>query len=92
MGVVLVSVYEREGGRGLIFWRVNGRGETCQRWYFVRGVLCHEERRISKSVDTWLTRQGQFWGKFDAKEKSAACFSTSCGFHSVAHSGIEPLF
>lgn len=60
MGVVLVSVRERKGGRGLIFWRVNGRGETCQRWYFVRGVLYHEEKRISKSVDTWLTRQGVF--------------------------------
>ena len=58
--MVLVSVRERKGGRGLIFGRVNGRGETCQRWYFVRGVLCHEKTRISKSVDTWLTREGVF--------------------------------
>ena len=56
----LVSVCEREGGRGLFFWRVNGEGETCQRWHFVRGVLCHEKKHISKSVDTWLTREGVF--------------------------------
>ena len=60
MGVVLVSVCERKGGRGLAFGRVNGRCETCQRWHFVRGVLCHEKTRISKSVDTWLTREGVF--------------------------------
>ena len=60
MGMVLVSVRERKGGGGLIFWCVNGRGETCQRRHFVRGVLCHEKTRISKSVDTWLTRQGVF--------------------------------
>ena len=60
MGMVLMSVCDRTGGRGLVFGRVNGRGETCQRWHFVRGVLCHEETSISKSVDTWLTRQGVF--------------------------------
>ena len=60
MGMVLVSVCERKGGRGLAFGRVNGRGETCQRRHFVRGVLCHEKTRISKSVDTWLTREGVF--------------------------------
>ena len=60
MGMVLVSVRDRTGGRGLAFGRVNGRGETCQRWHFVGGVLCHEKTRISKSVDTWLTREGVF--------------------------------
>ena len=56
----LVSVCEREGGRDFVFCRVNGGGETCQRWHFVRGDLCHEKKHISKSVDTWLTREGVF--------------------------------
>ena len=56
----LVSVCEREGWRGVLLVRVNERDETCQRRHLVRDVLCHVETRISKSVDTWLTREGVF--------------------------------